>query len=103
MCIITMQCNRASFIHVTSIYANLLEQKKRVHLPQDWFGTSTWPPFYSFYCLFFLLWSPLRHMKTLYTKQIIIQYNTIQFNTVKYNAIRYTNLQCNVTQYNTKH
>ena len=75
-----MQRNRASFIHVTSIYANLLEQKKRVQLPQDWFGTPTWPPFYSFYCFFLLLllWSPLRHMKTLYTKQIIMQYNTIQ-------------------------
>ena len=53
--------------------------------------------------LLFFLWPPLRHMKTLYTKQIIIQYNTIQFNTVKYSAIRYTTLQCNVTQYNTKH
>ena len=22
--------------------------KKRVHLPQDWFGTPTWPPFHCF-------------------------------------------------------
>ena len=37
------------FTHVTSIYANLWEQKnclhkKRDQLPQDWFGTPTWPP-----------------------------------------------------------
>ena len=24
--------------------------KKRVELPQDWFGTTTWPPFYQYGC-----------------------------------------------------
>ena len=35
--------------------------KKRVQLPQDWFGTPTWPPF-----LFFgtTIWPPWRHVKT---------------------------------------
>ena len=37
-------CRRFSVLEVASIYANLLEQKKRlrkkrVQLPQDWFGT----------------------------------------------------------------
>ena len=31
------------FTHITSIYANLLEQKKRIYLPLDWFETQTWP------------------------------------------------------------
>ena len=30
---------------MASIYANLLEQKKTGQLPEDWFGTPTWPPF----------------------------------------------------------
>ena len=40
---------KSVFAHVASIYANLLEQKrKRLHkkglqLPQDWFRTPTWP------------------------------------------------------------
>ena len=47
----------AYFTHVASIYANLLDKrkrvhKKRVHLPEDWFGTPTWPPW--------------RHVKTIY-------------------------------------
>ena len=95
--------------HLCKFYLNKRKclHKKRVQLKQDWFGTPTWPPFDRFYFFylfsFFFLWSPLRHMKTLYTKQIIIQYNTIQFNTVKYNVIEYTTLQYNVIQYNTKH
>ena len=42
--------------HMASIYANLLEQIKRKHLhkktvqlPEDWFGTPTWPPFHYFW------------------------------------------------------
>ena len=37
--------------------------KKRVQLPQDWFGTPTWPPFY---CFGTPIWPPWRHVKTLY-------------------------------------
>ena len=44
--------------YVASIYANLFHKRKRLHkkrvqLPQDWFGTLTWPP---------VSW---RHVKTL--------------------------------------
>ena len=35
--------------------------KKRVHLPQDWFGTPTWPPFH---CFGTQIWPPWRHVKT---------------------------------------
>ena len=47
--------------------ANLLEQKKAfaqkgVQLPQDWFGTPTWPPFH---CFGTPIWPPWRHVKTL--------------------------------------
>ena len=37
--------------------------KKRVKLPQDLFGTPTWPPFH---CLGTPIWPPWRHVKTLY-------------------------------------
>ena len=37
--------------------------KKRVQLPQDWFGTPTWPPFHWFGTS---IWPPWRHVKTLY-------------------------------------
>ena len=37
---------------------------KRVLLPQDWFGTPTWPPFH---CFGTPIWPPWRHVKTLYT------------------------------------
>ena len=37
--------------------------KKRVQLPQDWFGTPTWP---SFHCFGTPIWPPWRHVKTLY-------------------------------------
>ena len=36
--------------------------KKRVQLPQDWFGTPTWPPFH---CFETPMWPPWRHVKTL--------------------------------------
>ena len=38
--------------------------KKRVQLPQDWFGTPTWPPFH---CFGTPIWPPWRHLKTLYS------------------------------------
>ena len=37
--------------------------KKRVQLPQDWFGTPKWPPFH---CFGTPIWPPWRHVKTLY-------------------------------------
>ena len=37
--------------------------KKRVQLPQDWFGTPTWRPFH---CFGTPIWPPWRHVKTLY-------------------------------------
>ena len=37
--------------------------KKRVRLPQDWFGTPTWRPFH---CSGTPIWPPWRHVKTLY-------------------------------------
>ena len=37
--------------------------KKRLQLPQDWFGTPTWPPFH---CFGTPIWAPWRHVKTLY-------------------------------------
>ena len=38
--------------------------KKRVQLPQDLFGTPTWPPFY---CFRTPIWPPWRYVKTLYS------------------------------------
>ena len=38
--------------------------KKGVQLPEDWFGTPTWPPFH---CFGTPIWPPWRHVKTLYT------------------------------------
>ena len=38
--------------------------KKRVQLPEDWFGTPTWLPFH---CFGTPIWPPWRHVKTLYT------------------------------------
>ena len=37
--------------------------KKGVQLPQDWFGTQTWPPFH---CFGTPIWPPRRHVKALY-------------------------------------
>ena len=37
--------------------------KKGVQLPEDWFGTPTWPPFH---CFGTPIWPPWRHVKTLY-------------------------------------
>ena len=37
--------------------------KKRVQLPEDWFGTPTWPPIH---CFGTPIWPPWRHIKTLY-------------------------------------
>ena len=38
--------------------------EKRVQLPEDFFGTPTWPPFH---CFGTPIWPPWRHVKTLYT------------------------------------
>ena len=35
--------------------------KKRVQLPQDWFGTQTWPPFH---CFGTPIWPPWCHVRT---------------------------------------
>ena len=47
------------------IYGNKRKRlhKKRVQLPEDWFGTPTWPPFH---CFGTPIWPPWRHVKTLY-------------------------------------
>ena len=47
------------------IYGNKRKclHKNRDKLPQDWFGTQTWPPFY---CFGTPVWPPWRHLKTLY-------------------------------------
>ena len=56
------------FTHVASIYAIYWNKRKRLHkkrvqLPEDWFGTPTWPPIH---CFRTPIWPPWRHMKTLY-------------------------------------
>ena len=65
--------NYSVFTHVASvcmqIYLNKRKRlhnrhKKRVELPQDWFGTPTWPPFH---CFGTPIWPPWRHVKTLHT------------------------------------
>ena len=60
---------------MASIYANLFiysfffwnkrkrMHKKRIQLPQGWFGTPTWP---TFYCFLTPIWPLWRHVKTLY-------------------------------------
>ena len=42
--------------------------KKSVQLPQDPFGTPTWPPFH---CFGTPIWPPWRHVKTLYNSYLI--------------------------------
>ena len=39
-------------------------RKKRIQLPEDWFGTPTWLPFH---CFGKPIWPPWRRVKTLYT------------------------------------
>ena len=43
--------------------------KKGVQLPQDWFGTSTWPPFN---CFGTPIWPPWCHVKTLYWQNLAL-------------------------------
>ena len=50
--------------------------EKRVQLPEDWFGTPTWPPFH---CFGTPIWPPWRHVKTLYWKArdlFVLKYRT---------------------------
>ena len=49
---VQIYCNKRKRLH-----------KKRVQLPQDWFGTPIWPPFY---CFGTPIWPPWNHGKTLY-------------------------------------
>ena len=50
------------------IYRNKRKRlhNKKVQLPEDWFGTPTWP---LFYCFGAPIWPPWRHVKTLYNIQ----------------------------------
>ena len=43
--------------------------KKRSQLPEDYFGTPTWPPFHCFGTPIWPLW---RHVKRLYTRQLFL-------------------------------
>ena len=43
---------------------------KRVQLPQDWFGTPTWPPFH---CFGTPIWSPERHVKTIWRELTVME------------------------------
>ena len=58
---------QSACIRISNTYANSLEQKclhkERVELPQDWFGTPTWPPLHCFGTPMWLLW---RHVHTLH-------------------------------------
>ena len=42
--------------------------EKRVEIPEDWFGTPTWPPFH---CFGTPIWLPWRHVKTLYSLALL--------------------------------
>ena len=46
--------------------------KKRGQLPEDWFGTPTWPPFH---CFGTPIWPSWRHVKTLYMAVISLPVN----------------------------
>ena len=50
--------------------------KKRVQLPQDRFGTPTWPPIY---CFGTPIWPPWRHVKTLYKESRQRLESAVQF------------------------
>ena len=53
--------------------------KKRLQLPQEWFGTPSWPPFHCFgtpiwppfHCFGTPIWPPWRHVKTLYILSLL--------------------------------
>ena len=45
--------------------------KKRVQLPEDLFGTPTWPPFH---CFGTPIWPPWRHVQTLRSVNIALRY-----------------------------
>ena len=85
------------FTHMASIYANVLEQKKafafkkRVQLPQDWFGTPTWPPFY---CFGTPIWPPWRNVKTPYILPSVVVFFVVLRAT---KGVHNTNLQVSIT------
>ena len=67
LCILMLNAKVNSFTCI-AFYSILKEQKKalhfkRVQLPLDWFGTSTWPPFD---CFGITIWRMWRHVKSLY-------------------------------------
>ena len=47
---------------------------KRVQLPEDWFGTPTWPPFH---CFGTPIWSPERHVKTIWRELTVMEESSI--------------------------
>ena len=64
-----IKCHYRAFLLMwptsVQIYQNRRKclHKKRVQLPQDWFGTPTRPPFH---CFGTPIWPPWHHVKTLY-------------------------------------
>ena len=58
------------------IYRNKRKRlhKKRVQLPEDWFGTPIWPPFH---CFGTPKWLPWRHVKTLYMERDLNDYRPL--------------------------
>ena len=59
-----IECFHSCGQHLWKFFWNKRKRlhKKRVQLPQDLFGTPTWPPFY---CFATPIWPPWRHVKTL--------------------------------------
>ena len=86
-----MQRNKASFRSRDQLLCKFIGTKESVYIRKEFNSHKTglehqhgrlFIVFIVFFLLL-LLWSPLRHKKTLYTKQIIIQYNTIQYNSTQ--------------------
>ena len=62
--------------------------KKRVQLPEDCFGTPTWPPFH---CFGTPIWPPWRHVKTLYRKSTLDPgFTAIFFMLLVYSSVNHT-------------
>ena len=60
--------------------------EKRVQLPQDWFGTPTWP---LFHCFGTPIWPPWRHVKTLYSGSYTITTKPIRALELHYPQIQF--------------
>ena len=50
--------------------------KKKVQVPQDLFGTPTWPPFH---CFGTPIWPPWRHEKTLYNTRRVARQHELSY------------------------